>query len=122
MDNATIFLVAHPSLPSCVQVVADGVLINSQSLTMDEASLSRETDSVRKSVKGDLWVRSGTQVCCCSLWLTQHTTSVPRIALLPVRRQGDRLCGHAAINACMLCMDCKCHRIPLSRHRLNPVP
>lgn len=44
------------------QVVADCIVIDSQGLTMDEASLTGEADPMKKNVHEDPWVRSGTQV------------------------------------------------------------
>jgi len=44
------------------KVVADGVLIETYNLTVDEASLTGEGDPIKKTREGDPWVRSGTTV------------------------------------------------------------
>ncbi len=44
------------------KVVADALVIDSQSLTMDEASLTGESDPMKKNLNEDPWVMSGTQV------------------------------------------------------------
>ena len=41
---------------------ADGVVIESHGLIIDEASLTGEADPIKKTLE-DPWVRSGTQVC-----------------------------------------------------------
>ena len=47
---------------------ADGVVIESHGLIIDEASLTGEADPIKKTLE-DPWVRSGTQVCthCSSM-------------------------------------------------------
>ncbi len=44
------------------QVVADGVVLDSFGLVVDEASLTGEADPIKKNAHEDPWVRSGTQV------------------------------------------------------------
>ena len=44
-----------------LQVIADGLVIESFGLVIDEASLTGESDPMHKGPK-DLWCRSGTQV------------------------------------------------------------
>lgn len=44
------------------KVIADGIVIESQGLVLDEASLTGESDPIKKTREGDPWVRSGTQV------------------------------------------------------------
>jgi Ca2+-transporting ATPase len=44
------------------KVAADGVLLASQGLVIDEASLTGESDPIKKSVEASPWVRCGTQV------------------------------------------------------------
>ncbi|KAG2453047.1 hypothetical protein HYH02_002382 [Chlamydomonas schloesseri] len=44
------------------KVVADAIVIDSQGLTMDEASLTGESDPMKKNTTADPWVMSGTQV------------------------------------------------------------
>ncbi|PNH10333.1 Calcium-transporting ATPase PAT1 [Tetrabaena socialis] len=44
------------------KMVADAVVIDSQGLTMDEASLTGESDPMKKNLTEDPWVMSGTQV------------------------------------------------------------
>ena len=46
------------------KVIADALLCAGHGLVVDEASLTGESDTVRKSPEGDLWCRSGTQVGC----------------------------------------------------------
>lgn len=41
---------------------ADGVVIQSNDLKIDESSLTGETDLIKKSLKGDVMVFSGTHV------------------------------------------------------------
>ena len=43
------------------KVVADGVLLEAHGLVIDEASLTGESEPVRKNAD-DVWCRSGTQV------------------------------------------------------------
>ena len=43
------------------QVIADGLVIESFGLVIDEASLTGESDPMHKGPK-DVWCRSGTQV------------------------------------------------------------
>lgn len=44
------------------KVVADGVEIDGHGLVIDEASLTGESDPIKKTPDGDFWCRSGTQV------------------------------------------------------------
>ena len=44
-----------------MQVIADGLVIESFGLVIDEASLTGESDPMHKGPK-DVWCRSGTQV------------------------------------------------------------
>lgn len=44
------------------KVVADGVEIDGHGLIIDEASLTGESDPIKKLPDGDFWCRSGTQV------------------------------------------------------------
>ncbi|GLC43787.1 hypothetical protein PLESTB_000907900 [Pleodorina starrii] len=44
------------------KVVADGICFDSQGLVIDEASLTGESDPIKKNPDDDCWVRSGTQV------------------------------------------------------------
>jgi len=44
------------------KVIADGVVVESFNLTLDEASLTGEGDPIHKNIDQDPWVRSGTQV------------------------------------------------------------
>lgn len=44
------------------KVVADGVCFDCQGLVIDEASLTGESDPIKKNTDEDPWVRSGTQV------------------------------------------------------------
>lgn len=46
------------------KVVADGVVVESHGLVVDEASLTGESDPIKKSEE-DPWCRSGTQVSVC---------------------------------------------------------
>lgn len=41
---------------------ADGIVIESHGMIIDEASLTGEADPIKKTLE-DPWVRSGTQVC-----------------------------------------------------------
>ena len=43
------------------KVVADGVLLETHGMVIDEASLTGESEPVRKNAD-DVWCRSGTQV------------------------------------------------------------
>lgn len=55
-------LVCLTALRCRVQVIADGVVIESFGLVVDEASLTGEGEPIHKNVEEDPWVRSGTQV------------------------------------------------------------
>lgn len=44
------------------KIVADGVYVEGHSLVIDEASLTGESDPIKKEPDGDFWCRSGTQV------------------------------------------------------------
>jgi Ca2+-transporting ATPase len=44
------------------KVIADGVEIEGHGLTIDEASLTGESDPIKKLPDGDFWIRSGSQV------------------------------------------------------------
>ncbi len=44
------------------KVIADGIVIDSQGLVLDEASLTGESDPIKKNPDSDPWVRSGTTV------------------------------------------------------------
>ena len=44
------------------KIVADGVMVDGHSLVVDEASLTGESDPIKKSPDEDPWCRSGTQV------------------------------------------------------------
>ncbi|EFJ49476.1 hypothetical protein VOLCADRAFT_104340 [Volvox carteri f. nagariensis] len=44
------------------KVIADGIVIDSQGLVLDEASLTGESDPIKKDPLNDPWVRSGTTV------------------------------------------------------------
>ncbi|KAG2435667.1 hypothetical protein HXX76_006868 [Chlamydomonas incerta] len=44
------------------KVIADGIVIDSQGLVLDEASLTGESDPIKKDPVSDPWVRSGTTV------------------------------------------------------------
>ncbi|KAG2437196.1 hypothetical protein HXX76_005860 [Chlamydomonas incerta] len=44
------------------KIIADGVLIDSQGIVLDEASLTGESDPIKKDAVSDPWIRSGTTV------------------------------------------------------------
>lgn len=44
------------------RVTADGALFEAHDLVIDEASLTGESEPIKKKPQGDLWCRSGTQV------------------------------------------------------------
>ena len=44
------------------KVVADGVEVSGHGLVIDEASLTGESDAIKKLPDGDFWIRSGSQV------------------------------------------------------------
>ncbi len=44
------------------KVIADCLLIKTQGLVIDEASLTGESEPVKKSTDADPWIRSGTMV------------------------------------------------------------
>jgi hypothetical protein len=50
-----------PSVPAGDKVVADGLVVESHGLVVDEASLTGESDPIKKNEE-DPWCRSGTQV------------------------------------------------------------
>lgn len=52
---------------SSAQVIADGLVIESFGLVIDEASLTGESDPMHKGPK-DPWCRSGTQVIPICFW------------------------------------------------------
>ena len=45
------------------KVVADMIMFESHGLIIDEASLTGESDPIKKQLDSDPWIRSGTQVC-----------------------------------------------------------
>jgi len=45
-----------------VQVIADGIMVSGFHLVIDEASLTGESDPIKKNPEEDPWCRSGTQV------------------------------------------------------------
>jgi Ca2+-transporting ATPase len=49
-------------------VCADGIVLESFGLVLDEASLTGEGDPIHKEREEDPWVRSGTQVRVWSGW------------------------------------------------------
>lgn len=44
------------------KLIADGVLVETHGLVIDEASLTGESDPIKKNLDHDPWCRSGTQV------------------------------------------------------------
>lgn len=44
------------------KICADGLMVSGHHLVVDEASLTGESDPIKKSVDEDPWCRSGTQV------------------------------------------------------------
>ncbi|KAG2501673.1 hypothetical protein HYH03_000176 [Edaphochlamys debaryana] len=44
------------------KIIADGIVIDSQGLVIDEASLTGESDPIKKDAASDPWIRSGTTV------------------------------------------------------------
>ena len=48
------------------KLVADAIIIDTQDLIIDEASLTGESEPIKKSQDEDPWVRSGTQVRAAS--------------------------------------------------------
>lgn len=44
------------------KIIADGVVFEAHGLVIDEASLTGESDPIKKVVEDDCWCRSGTQV------------------------------------------------------------
>lgn len=66
------------------KVVADGVEIDGHGLVIDEASLTGESDPIKKLPDGDFWCRSGTQVRTAS-WSSAfkfETAKLRNIAVL----------------------------------------
>jgi magnesium-transporting ATPase (P-type) len=47
------------------KIIADGVVFKVQGLVIDEASLTGESDPIKKTPEGDAWLRSGTTVRPC---------------------------------------------------------
>ena len=48
------------------KIVADMIMFDTHGLVIDEASLTGESDPIKKSQENDPWIRSGTQVGCGS--------------------------------------------------------
>ena len=46
------------------KIVADMLMFESHGLVIDEASLTGESDPIKKHVDTDPWIRSGTQASC----------------------------------------------------------
>ena len=44
------------------KVVADMIMFETHGLIIDEASLTGESDPIKKNLESDPWIRSGTQV------------------------------------------------------------
>ena len=45
------------------KIIADMIMFESHGLVIDEASLTGESDPIKKTIDSDPWIRSGTQVC-----------------------------------------------------------
>ena len=44
------------------KIIADMIMFESHGLVIDEASLTGESDPIKKTIDSDPWIRSGTQV------------------------------------------------------------
>ena len=44
------------------KIIADLIMFESHGLVIDEASLTGESDPIKKTLDADPWIRSGTQV------------------------------------------------------------
>ncbi|GLC46005.1 ATF/CREB activator [Pleodorina starrii] len=62
VDNTDLVVGDVVFLDTGDKVVADAIVLDSQGLTMDEASLTGESDPMKKNLNEDPWVMSGTQV------------------------------------------------------------
>ena len=51
------------------KVAADGILLHAQGLVIDEASLTGESDPIKKTVEGAPWIRCGTQASWAGGWV-----------------------------------------------------
>ena len=50
------------------KIIADMIMFESHGLVIDEASLTGESDPIKKTIDADPWIRSGTQV-----WTAHHS-------------------------------------------------
>ena len=89
------------------KVIADGVEIEGHNLVIDEASLTGESDPIKKQPDGDFWCRSGSQVgartclaCLLHAPLAQLATVVNNIVNSAL----------AALHCARICQCCAGHR------------
>ncbi|KAI8473287.1 MAG: plasma membrane calcium ATPase [Monoraphidium minutum] len=64
------------------KIIADGVMVDGHHLVVDEASLTGESDPIKKSPEEDPWCRSGTQARCC-------TRALGRLLVVAVGEQSE---------------------------------
>ena len=71
------------------KVIADCLLIKHQGIVIDEASLTGESEPIKKTVEGDPWIRSGTMVSLTHLPYEPKKFSIALISPIRLHASSD---------------------------------